>query len=155
MPLEIEHKFLVRVDALPAKLPRGELLEQGYLSIEPAVRIRVITAGKRVSALLTIKGRGLRERAEFEYPVPVRDARALLKLCGERTIEKIRRRIGGWEIDEFLGRHAGLWLAEYELKSAREKLPAPPAWVGKEVTGDPRYTNNNLSLRPWRKKPGK
>lgn len=152
MAVEIEHKFLVNTAALPKRLPRGERLEQGYLSIKPAVRIRIITNGKRVRARLTIKGRGLRERAEFEYPVPVADARAMLILCGERTIEKTRYKIDGWELDEFHGRHAGLWLAEYELPSASAKLPALPAWIGKEVTGNPRYMNNNLSLKPWKSK---
>lgn len=152
MAVEIEHKFLVNIAALPKRLPRGERLEQGYLSIEPAVRIRIITNGKRQRARLTIKGRGLRERAEFEYPLPVADARALLKLCGERTIEKTRRKISGWELDEFHGRHTGLWLVEYELPSASAKLPALPAWVGKEVTEDRRYTNSSLSLKPWKSK---
>jgi len=150
MGVEIEHKFLVKTAALPKKLPRGEKLEQGYLSIEPAVRIRIITNGKRQRALLTVKGRGLRERAEFEYPIPVVDARKLLELCGEKTIVKTRRKIGGWELDEFHGRHAGLWIAEYELPSAKARLPALPAWIAKEVTGDRRYTNNNLSLKPWK-----
>lgn len=150
MAVEIEHKFLVNTAALPKRLPRGERLEQGYLSIEPAVRVRIITNGKRQRARLTIKGRGLRERAEFEYPIPVADARSLLALCGEKTIVKTRRKIDGWELDEFLGRHAGLWIAEYELPSAKAKLPALPPWVGREVTDDRRYTNNNLSLKPWK-----
>lgn len=150
MPLEIEHKFLVNTKLLPRKLPTGEHLAQGYLSVDPAVRIRIITRGKKSRALLTIKGRGLRERAEFEYPVPLAEAKVMLKLCGERTIEKIRRKIGGWEIDEFLGRHKGLWLAEYELADKKATLPELPAWVGKEVTEDRRYTNSQLSLKPWR-----
>jgi CYTH domain-containing protein len=145
MPPEIEHKFLVRRDKLPRPLPPGKSIEQGFLCVEPVVRIRITKEKKKQSAFLTIKGKGLRVRDEFEYPIPVRDAKQLLKLCGARTISKIRRVIGPIELDEFLGRHRGLWLAEIELRSRSAKLPKLPAWIGKEVTGDPRYTNARLA----------
>jgi adenylate cyclase len=153
MPVEIEHKFLVHTKHLPKKLPAGEHLQQGYLSVDPAVRIRIITPagkGKKPRAVITIKGKGLRERAEFEYAIPLADAKILLALCGEKTIEKTRYKIKGWELDEFHGRHQGLWLAEYELKSAKAQLPALPPWIAKEVTEDRRFTNSQLSLKPWR-----
>src|ERR1700756_5242090 len=115
MALEIEHKFLARPQ-LWRPLPRGKRLQQGYLCTQPAVRVRIVSGGRKAEAFLTIKGKGLRSRAEFEYKIPVGDARALLKMCGAVTLEKIRRKIGRWEVDEFLGRHRGLWLAEYELR---------------------------------------
>lgn len=148
MPLEIEHRFLVNNRQLPRKLPRGERLEQGFLSLEPVVRVRIITPTQgKPRARLTIKGRGLRIRQEFEYTIPVTEARKLLKLCGNRTLAKTRRRLGGWELDEFHGRHKGLWLAELELPDARTRLPRPlPAWIAREVTSDPRYTNARLVL---------
>jgi len=145
MPKEIEHKFLVNQKHLPSPLPTGKKLLQGYLCCDPAVRVRIVTAGKGSEAFLTIKGKGLRVRDEFEYKIPLPHARALMKLCGDKTISKIRRKIGRWEVDEFLGRHDGIWLAEYEL-AAREKLPALPPWAGKEVTNDPHYTNVKLAL---------
>jgi len=152
MPLEIEHRFLVHTTLLPRKLPRGERLEQGFLSLEPVVRVRVITPAQGQSrACLTIKSRGLRVRQEFEYPIPVAHARKLLKLCGDRTLAKTRRHLGPWELDEFHARHKGLWLAELELRNARTRLPRPlPAWVAREVTTDPRYTNARLVLlKKW------
>lgn len=147
MPREIEHKFLVRSELLPRPLPRGKRLIQGYLSVQPVVRVRIAVrhgggaAGRKAAAFLTIKGPGLRERDEYEYAIPVNHARRLLRLCGPRTLTKIRRLYGGWEVDEFQGRHRGLWLAEYELASRRARLPRLPAWVGREVTGDRRYGN--------------
>ena len=140
--MEIEQKFLVRCEHLPRPLPKGKKIEQGYLSIEPMVRIRTVSGS---SAYLTVKGKGFRERAEYEYKIPVKDARDLMKLCGARTLSKIRRCIGPWELDEFTGRHKGLWLAECELKSARSKLPSLPEWIGQEVTTDPKYANVNLA----------
>ncbi|HYF51283.1 MAG TPA: CYTH domain-containing protein [Planctomycetota bacterium] len=155
MPTEIEHKFLVRRERLPRRLPAGERMIQGYLSLDPAVRVRLITKNRRQRAFLTIKGKGLRVRAEFEYPLPVADAKKLLKLCGNRLIEKTRRRFGPVELDEFHGKLAGLWIAEIELPSAQAKLPALPDWIGHEVTDDPRYTNVKLALEmkaPFRMK---
>ena len=151
MAKEIEHKFLVRTDLLPHKLPAGKRLVQGYLSSDPAVRVRIASDARGAKAFLTIKGKGLRVRDEFEYEVPVADARAMLKLCGRMTLEKIRRVIGRWELDEFKGRHKGLWMAEYELKSARERLPELPEWIGREVTGDSRFTNVRLCAQSFDK----
>ena len=49
-----------------------------------------------------------------------------------------------WEVDEFLGAHAGLVLAEIELQAPDQPFARPP-WLGKEVTDDPRYHNSSLS----------
>lgn len=49
-----------------------------------------------------------------------------------------------WEVDEFLGTHAGLVLAEIELTDPAQPF-ARPDWLGEEVTGDPRYYNANLA----------
>ena len=141
MGLEIERKFLVRNHLLPA-LPAPDQIAQGYLSVKPAVRVRLRTApdGAR-RAYLTIKGRGLVSRAEFEYEVPAADGDALLALC-TRSLTKRRYVLGRWEIDEFTDR--ALWLAEIEL--AREDEPFErPAWLGEEVTHDPGYSNARLA----------
>lgn len=151
--IEIERRFLVRSHALPAVLPYGARLLQGYLSFAPLVRVRTVRPLRngKDRAYLTVKGAGTRIRAEFEYAIPVRDATALLALCGAMTLQKIRRRIGPWELDCFEGRHAGLWLVEIELSSPDGPLPDPlPAWIGREVTDDPRYTNSRLArLKRW------
>src|SRR5262249_41481446 len=119
MPQEIEHKFLVHHERLPRRLPSGKSILQGFVCAQPVVRVRVTREKGKEKAFLTVKGKGLRVRAEFEYPIPVRDAKQLLKLCGKRTISKIRRRFGPIELDEFKGRHSGLWLAEIELRNRR------------------------------------
>ena len=150
MGTEIEHKFLVRRDKLPRALPKGKVIHQGFLCAEPVVRIRLIqyqSGSKKKQAFITIKGKGLRVRAEYEYPIPYTDAQELLKLCGARTILKVRRMFGKFEVDEFKGKHAGLWLAELEMPNERAKLPPLPEWIGKEVTEDKRYANVNLALK--------
>jgi CYTH domain-containing protein len=95
------------------------------------------------SAWITIKGKGAIVRPEYEYEIPVGDAKALLRMC-TFSLEKVRYEIRYegcvWEVDEFSGPHKGLWLAELELESVSEKFPLPP-WAGEEVSDDPRYTN--------------
>ena len=142
MATEIERKFLVRKDLLPKELPPGDELEQGYLSTDPTVRVRLVATpdGTR-HAELTIKGKGMLSRAEFNYPIPPADAEALLRLCG-RSLRKVRRKLGRWDLDHF--RPRDLWLAEIELKSEDERFDRPP-WLGNEVTEDPAYSNTRLA----------
>ena len=142
MPTEIERKFLVKKELLPKELPPGDELEQGYLSTDPTVRVRLVATpdGTR-HAELTIKGKGMVSRAEFNYPIPPADAEALLRLCG-RSLRKVRRKLGRWDLDHFRSRD--LWLAEIELTSEDERFDRPP-WLGNEVTEDPAYANTRLA----------
>ena len=145
MGIEIERKFLVK--GAGWRGTPGTEISQGYLSRDKERTVRVRIAGDR--AYLTVKGptRGA-VRPEFEYEIPLADARELLKLCAPLLIEKRRHiveyRGSRWEVDEFSGAHAGLVLAEIELQAPDQPF-ARPAWLGKEVTDDPRYLNSNLS----------
>jgi adenylate cyclase len=148
---EIERKFLVRPDAWRPAGP-GTPFRQGYLSTHPERVVRVRIAGDK--AWLTVKGvtRGL-TRSEFEYPIPVPDAAAMLDgLCERPLIEKDRHvEVHGgktWEIDVFHGENEGLVLAELELDSEDEPF-ARPAWAGDEVSADPRYANASLARNPF------
>ena len=152
MASEIERKFLVRSDVYRA-LGTAEHYRKGYLRTAGPATVRVRIAGDR--GYLTIKGptRGL-TRSEFEYPIPLLDAEALLDtLCERPQIEKLRYRIRAgahtWEVDEFLGDNAGLVVAELEL-SAEDEPFERPAWLGDEVTADARYRNSALARRPYR-----
>lgn len=142
MGVEIERKFLVRKDLLPKELPEGDELEQGYLGMDPTVRVRLVTAHDGIRhAELTIKGNGLLSRSEFNYPIPHEDAEALLRMCS-RSLRKVRRRLGRFELDHF--RERDLWLAEIELADERESFERPP-WLAEEVTYDPQYANSRLA----------
>ncbi len=151
MAVEIERKFLVDWERFPVYLcglPAVKIT-QGYISVRPVVRVRIETDKLTAEtwATLTLKGEGRMERPEFEYSIPTADARKLMKTCDFRKVEKIRHYVDGWEVDEFLGRHKGLWLAEKEYKS-RRAANAPqkfPAWIGVEVTQDDEYHNSMLA----------
>ncbi len=145
MSKEIERKFLVdheHLQKVHPSLPAGVHLDQGYLSLDPVVRIR--SAGSQ--GKLTVKGPGLIERDEFEYAIPFLDTAGLLKLCKHR-LTKIRYTLqygnDCWEVDEFLGPLKGLWLAEIELDHVMKRFDRP-TWLRDEVTNDARYQNSSL-----------
>ena len=153
MGIEIERKFLVMNDAWRARVESGVHIMQGYLaSIEGlTVRVRV----KAQDAFLTIKGptRGI-SRAEYEYPIPVEDAEAMLReLAILPPVDKMRHRVREgahvWELDVFSGENAGLVMAEIELVSPDEPFEMPE-WAGDEVSDDPRYYNINLARHPFK-----
>ena len=153
MAQETERKFLVAGDFMPyvtAAIP----IAQGYLCTDPARTVRVRRAGE--AAYLTIKSapdeRGW-SRYEFEQRIPVDDALELLGMCVGNRIEKVRHLVPDgeghtWEVDVFGGANAGLTVAEIELQDANEPI-ALPAWVGREVTGDARYYNSALAVKPY------
>lgn len=153
MGVEIERKFLVVGDDWRS-VDRGTRYKQGFLNKSMARTVRIRTDGDR--GFITIKGppAGL-VRLEYEYEIPAKDADAVLtELCEQPIIEKIRYRIKSgqhtWEVDEFLGENKGLIVAEVELSREEEPFERP-VWLGREVTGDPRYYNSSLVSNPYKK----
>jgi len=152
MALEIEHKFLLASDDWRREIQYSESFKQGYLSSQPTSSIRVRICEQR--AWLNIKSATIgTHRHEYEYEIPVADAREILaELCHKPLIEKTRHYVRHgddlWEIDEFDGANQGLIVAEIELDAIGRAF-AKPAWVGAEVTADLRYYNNNLARHPY------
>jgi adenylate cyclase len=152
MAIEIERKYLVNGHAFK---PQNESIKiiQGYLCRMKNKVVRVRKWDNQ--AFITVKGRSNRlMRVEFEYEIPMADADYMLgKMCNGKIVEKIRHIefYSGtrWEIDEFLGKNEGLFLAEVELEHPGASFAFPP-WLGVEVTNDPRYLNSNLVNRPFK-----
>ena len=156
MGQEIERKFLVHAARL-GELTGGEVMRQGYVDTLSLATVRARIAGDR--GWLTLKG-GNRGgvRSEFEYQIPVEDARQIIdELCRRPVIAKTRyrREYRGytWEIDVFEEDNAGLIVAEVELGDVTEEPPLPD-WIAEEVTSDPRYYNSQLARHPFRQWPG-
>lgn len=151
MGVEIEKKFLLSGSDWK-QLAAGTAYRQGYLNSTKERTVRVRTIDDK--GYLTVKGISVgATRMEFEYEIPREDAAQLLdELCEKPLIEKNRYKIeyGGfiWEVDEFFGENDGLVVAEIELESEDQQFERP-AWVGEEVTGDPRYFNSNLIKHPY------
>ncbi len=153
MATEIERKFLVRDDSWRQLADSGTRFSQGYLigSNEASVRVRI----EGETANLNIKSAtpGIHRR-EYEYPIPLADAREMLaNLCAKPVIDKIRYRLHHgeheWEIDVFEGDNAGLVVAEIELQHENEPFERPE-WLGEEVSHDVRYYNVNLVRHPYK-----
>ena len=148
MATEIERKFLVSGDGWRKLLTQQTQFRQGYLSSNAKATVRVRSMDD-ARAYLTIKGasRGM-SRAEYEYPLPIADAREMLAIAEPHVIEKIRHLVPFeglvWEVDVFGGHHEGLLIAEVELTSDDQHV-AIPDWIGREVTDDDRYYNASLS----------
>lgn len=153
MGKEIERKFLVVGDTWRSAVIRKERFEQGYLAITGDCAVRVRIADER--GFLNIKNATLDiERQEYEYSIPLIDARELLdSLCVGRTLCKQRYWVDHegnlWEVDVFEGDNQGLVLAEIELEH-REQRFSTPQWVGQEVSGDERYLNSYLAVQPYK-----
>ena len=154
MAIEIERKFLVISEDFKSQSIACFDIKQGFLNRHPnrTVRVRILDD----QGFLTIKGEssdsGL-SRFEWETAINKKDAEDLLRLCEEGTIEKTRYQVqvGNhiYEVDEFYGNNEGLVLAEIELNSEDESFKKP-VWMGKEVTGDIRYYNSQLSKNPFK-----
>lgn len=158
MPLEIERKYRVTGEAWRAQAHLVIPMAQGYLNDSASLDSGAQKASVRVriqggEAFLNLKSREIgHTRQEFDYPIPVEEARDLLALCVGGMIDKRRHlvRHGGllWEVDEFLGDNAGLVVAEVELEHAEQAIDLPE-WAGEEVTDQVRYYNLALAARPY------
>ncbi len=158
MGIEIERKFRVKGEGWRAAAHAVVPMAQGYLNDAASIASGAQNASVRVRiegdvAFLNIKSRetGPR-RQEFEVPLPVEDAHALLKLCVGGLVEKRRHLVHHgahvWEVDEFLGANAGLVVAEIELDAVDEVFERPE-WLAREVTDEVRYFNLALAAHPF------
>jgi adenylate cyclase len=162
MGIEIERKFLLSGDGWRAAAHEVIPMAQGYINDQAAMQSGAQRASVRVriqgqEAFLNLKSRELgHTRQEFDYPIPVEDARALLALCVGGLVDKRRHLVRHeghlWEVDEFLGDNAGLVVAEIELQHADEVFERPQ-WLGEEVTDDARYYNLALAAHPYNRWP--
>ena len=155
MASEIERKFLVAGDFMHEAF-RAVRITQGYLCSSPERTVRIRIKGDK--GFITIKGKSSESgltRFEWEKEIPLADAESLLELAEPGVIDKTRyliRNTDGrhiWEVDVFHGANEGLVMAEIELSGEDDNFDKP-AWLGEEVTGDPRYYNSALSQHPYK-----
>jgi adenylate cyclase len=147
MGTEIERKFTVVGDAWRSAGTPVRIV-QGYLTRDEYRVVRIRTSDEK--GLITLKGisRGA-ARTEFEYDIPLEDARQMLReLCLQPLIDKTRYYVPHkelvWEVDEFHSPRPGLIIAEIEIPSVDYDFERP-TWVGDEVTGNPFYYNQNMT----------
>lgn len=151
--IEIERKFLVNSDVFKNEAFKKTRITQGFLNTHKDRTIRVRIKGDK--GYITVKGLSTRDglsRFEWEKEINKNEAQSLLKLCEPTIIDKIRYEIEvgnhTFEVDTFFGENEGLTIAEVELKNEDEIFETPD-WLGKEVTGDIKYYNSQLSIKPF------
>ncbi|MDT0555674.1 CYTH domain-containing protein [Patiriisocius hiemis] len=152
--LEIERKFLVKNKSFKAEAISENRIVQGFLNSDPERIVRIRIKGQK--GFITVKGKSNIKgttRFEWEKEISTTEAEALLKLCEKCVIEKTRYEIKQgshiFEVDEFYGDNEGLIMAEIELNHETE-IFTKPSWLGKEVTGEVRYYNSQLSTNPYK-----
>lgn len=151
--LEIERKFLVKSNNYKAAAISKNRIVQGFLNTHPERTVRVrITEEK---GFLTVKGMGNDSgttRFEWETEISLVEATNLIDLCEPVILEKVRFKVpvdgAMFEVDEFLGENKGLVIAEIELQHEDQPFQKPD-WLGKEVTGNIKYYNAQLSITPF------
>jgi adenylate cyclase len=156
---EIERKFLVRADLLPAltkeDTAKVKKVTQGYLSmVPPVVRVRLVSTSEPNDvprAYMTVKSAGTLVREEIETEILPRFGFELMKLCPV-SLYKFRRDMGeGWVVDHIPA--LDLWLAEIELDHEMQQFRRP-AWLGREVTESPEFTSLALAQKLHQKLQG-
>lgn len=151
--LEIERKFLVRSVEFKMLADSKHDIAQGFLNTHPERTVRVRIMGEK--GFLTVKGIGNNSgttRFEWETEIPVNEATNLIDLCEPTILQKTRYKVPCgphlFEVDEFHGENKGLVIAEIELRH-EDELFERPGWLGEEVTGNPKYYNSQLSIKPY------
>ncbi len=151
---EIERKFLVTSEAFKNEAFKRARIVQGFLNSNPLRIVRIRVQGEH--GFITIKGKpnetGV-SRFEWERQISLAEAEELMHLCEPGIIEKTRFEVQNgehiYEVDEFMGDNEGLIIAEIEL-SSEDEVFSKPSWLGKEVTGEVKYYNSNLSKHPFK-----
>ncbi len=148
--MEIERKYLITEIPFSLSDVKKDHIIQAYICTDPVIRLRK----KNDDYILTVKSRGLLAREETELPLTPESFDHLMKktegICIKKTRCNIPLPCGSKELlielDLFAGDYEGLRMAEVEFASVKESEEfTPPAWFGKEVTGDPRFYNSWLS----------
>lgn len=143
--MEIERKFMM--DGFP-DLPEKSrsLMYQGYLSLEPTVRIRSKENEKGRDYKLCIKGEGTLAREEIELPL---EEPVFQRLAGLLKAPMIRKEHRTYALPDGLvlecslvdeGLPTAFYYAEIEfptLEAARAFVP--PAYLGRDVTEEKQY----------------
>ena len=145
--MEIERKYLVETCPEDVETYPCRMIEQGYLSIEPVVRVR----RDNDDYILTYKSKGLMIREEYNLPLTKESYEHLITKIDGILIRKRRYLIpleNGLtaELDFFEGPLSPLVLVEVEFADEETANTfVPPTWFGEDVTYSTAYHNSTLS----------
>lgn len=156
MGMEIERKWMVQGWPAGYPLRKEEEMRQGYVSVQPTVRIReekLLMSGEgaplKDEFILCFKSKGRLSRKEIEFQIEEARFRELEDLIGLPLIPKLRRtyqlpdghQLEVNHVDE--GAPTEFWYAEVEFGSEDEARAFDPASVG---LGD--YLTDDVTEQP-------
>lgn len=145
---EIERKFLVA--EVPNVLGEGVAIAQGYLFVgEDGSEVRLRKKGKKY--FMTKKSGGDLQREEEEFEIGQEEFDATWHVTEGKRVEKTRYKIPHngsiIELDVYTEGLTGLVTAEVEFASVEASQSfVPPEFLGRDVTNDKRYKNQQLAL---------
>lgn len=143
--MEIERKFLI--DRFPEGMEPYEcaVVEQGYLSMEPEVRIRKKFFEGKDYCKLCVKSGGTLAREEVEVDI---SPEQYCRLCAMLTRSPLKKDYRVYDIGNGLSLECSavtvdgypdFMYAEVEFGSEEEaRVFVPPAYLGREVTEEPK-----------------
>jgi adenylate cyclase len=156
MGKEIERKFLLAKGAIPIPEDYQKMdIKQAYLNIgkEQQIRVRIIKRGKTLTSQMCVKFTGKLIRDEFEYDIPLADAKVMYDKC-KFSIEKKRLSFIShtkdkvhYDVDSFPN---GMQWVEVEFSSIKQMKSwekNKPYWIGKEITGVSKFSNTTLAKK--------
>lgn len=145
---ERERRFLL-ASAPPPPAGPSRVIEDRYLD-GTTLRLRRVTVGAERVHKLTQKVRPGDDPAEVAITniyLPAQEYARLLVLPAAVLVKTRHLYPVGpvtFVVDEFHGHLTGLWLAEIEVPDVHAPL-ALPAWLGREVTHDDRFSGGSLA----------
>ena len=156
MGIEIERRFIVKGEEWKDLIEGSQELKQSYLTTDPngwTIRIRIID--EKVSQLtLKYPQKGI-SRFEFEYSIPLNDAKKIWELS-KTQLSKTRYQViydkRLWVIDCFKDKNFPLVIAEIELSSINEVFKKP-SWCNQEISNLNEWSNAALAKTPISKWP--
>ncbi|MEZ0299178.1 MAG: hypothetical protein ACAI35_22215 [Candidatus Methylacidiphilales bacterium] len=150
-PVPVERKYLVL--RVPPEVERliPSVIYQGWLSLDPhGVEICVRQSGKECT-LTFLKKQGQQLKLEEEMPISRPQFDKLWLLSSGRRLTRVRYTApvpgcDNFVVDVYQGKLGGLVTATLTFPSADAcQRFHMPDWLGDDVSGDPRYTNETLA----------
>lgn len=157
MALEIERKFLLPefpaalLDEQGLRIEKEQMIEQTYLAIheDQELRVRKISDVKTGLTEYTHtfkKGHGI-AREEVEYSISAGLYEQMIAKHGAVPLIK-KRTTAAWEnrlieIDEYEQIELRVLEVEFASVSEAERF-VPPAWFGRDISSDKRYSNKKV-----------
>lgn len=153
--LEIERKFLIDGFPIGLTLLKHVEMEQGYLCVEPEIRIHkaVDVNTGQIDVRLTLKGNGELTRDEIITDIKEDFYYDAMGLMGVKAIIKEYRayKLGPWVLEVAHvdpGSQNAFFYAEIEFPTEQDaKAFTPPKYLGREITFNEDYKMKNYWKR--------